>query len=271
MGRLGPYGLDTIVVGDCLDVMRQMPDGCVDLVVTSPPYDDLRQYDGYSFNFEPVAVGLYRILAGGGVVVWVVADQTKNGSETGTSFRQALGFMDSGFNLHDTMIYMKKDYPPLTHNRYEQRFEYMFVLSKGRPSTFNPLMVACKHAGESRNKSNTKQEAGSAIRGRTGYTTVKDKRIKGNVWIMAGAHTKIGHPAIFPMCLASDHIESWSASGDVIFDPFMGSGTTAVAAKKLGRHYFGCDISEEYVKMARERVAKIDGVQMPLSHIEMED
>ena len=128
---------------NCLDTMTKMPDNFVDLTVTSPPYDSLRVYNGYSFDFEAVAKELFRVTKQGGIVVWVVADATTKGSETGTSFRHALFFKEIGFNLHDTMIYAKNSYMPLTHNRYEQAWEYMFVLSKGRPSTFRPIMVAC--------------------------------------------------------------------------------------------------------------------------------
>ena len=99
--------LNTIFNEDCLNTMRAMPDGVIDLVITSPPYDDLRNYKGYSFDFESIAKELFRVVKEGGVVVWVVGDATVDGSETGTSFRQALFFKEVGFNLHDTMIYMK--------------------------------------------------------------------------------------------------------------------------------------------------------------------
>lgn len=133
--------------GDCVEFMKKIEDDSIDLTVTSPPYDDLRKYNGYNFDFENVAKELYRISKQGGVVVWIVGDKTEKGSESGTSFREALYFKELGFNLHDTMIY-QSDKPPMNHNRYEQKFEYMFVFSKGKPKTFNPIKEKCKYAGE---------------------------------------------------------------------------------------------------------------------------
>ena len=136
-----------IHTGSCAEIMRDFPADCIDLTVTSPPYDNLRTYGGAvnAFDFEPIAQELFRVTKPGGVVVWVVGDATVNGSETGTSFRQALRFMEIGFRLHDTMIYEKENYIPLTHNRYEQCFEYMFVFSKGTPKTFHPKLIPCRH------------------------------------------------------------------------------------------------------------------------------
>ena len=130
--------INQIICGDCVEVMKSWPEECIDLTVTSPPYDDLRDYRGYTFDFESIARELYRVTKPGGVVVWVVGDATINGSETGTSFRQALYFKDvCGFKLHDTMIYKKKASRFPDTNRYYQVFEYMFVFSKGTPKTFN--------------------------------------------------------------------------------------------------------------------------------------
>jgi site-specific DNA-methyltransferase (adenine-specific) len=271
------FELDTIVCGDCLDVMRDMPDGCVDLVVTSPPYDDLRSYNGASFEFEPTASELWRIIKVGGAIVWIVADQTKNGSETGTSFRQALGFMEIGFNLHDTMIYERQS-SPLTHNRYEQRFEYMFILSKGKPMTWNPIYEDYSENTLRRRKNSYKQYRKRDVSGKKAYPTneysLNPKGVlKGNIWeytVGYGASTKdkiaYQHPAIFPERLAEDHIISWSNLADLIFDPFIGSGTTAVAALKLGRHFYGCDISQDYVDLANARIEK---TRLELAQLEM--
>ena len=196
--------------------------------------------------------------------MWVVGDATVKGSETGTSFKQALYFMQCGFNLHDTMIYLKKDFPPLTHNRYEQQFEYMFVFSKGKLKTFNGLREPSKHAGELRNKRNNKHEVSSAIRNRDGYTTIKETKLRTNVWLMAGAHTNHNHPAIFPEALANDHILSWSNEGDTVLDCFCGSGTTPKMAKLLNRHYIGIEVSAEYVALANERLAQVErGLTLP--------
>lgn len=246
--------LDSIVCGDNVAIMKQMPNDCIDLTVTSPPYDNLRTYGGHAWDFEAVARELFRVTKQGGVVVWVVGDATINGSETGTSFRQALYFKEIGFNLHDTMIYQKKDFPPLTHNRYEQQFEYMFVFSKGKPSTFNGIRIPSKYAGELRNKRNNKHEVTSAIRNREGYTTIKETKLKTNVWLMAGAHTNHNHPAIFPEQLATDHILSWSNECDSVFDPFSGSGTTCKMAKELGRHWIGIEVNPEYIEISDKRM-----------------
>src|SRR5271165_639315 len=135
-----------LILGDAATELKKLLASSIDLTVTSPPYDNLRNYNGYDFDFETIARELYRVTKSGGVVVWIVMDQTKNGSETGTSFRQALFFKECGFNIHDTMIYASEK-PPLTHNRYEQKFEYMFILSKGKPKTFNPIMEPCKRPG----------------------------------------------------------------------------------------------------------------------------
>lgn len=245
--------INSIICGDNVEVMRQMPDKCIDLTVTSPPYDNLRTYNGFSFNFEEVAQQLYRITKDGGVVVWVVADATIKGSETGTSFRQALFFMECGFNLHDTMIWEKTNPIPLTHNRYEQHFEYMFVFSKGSPKTFNPIKIPCATKGQIRNRKNSNKEEGSAVRNRNEVTVTKSEKIKGNVWEMPVSNTKYNHPAIFPEQLVQDHIITWSNPGDIVFDPFLGSGTTAKMALLNGRNYCGIDISEEYCDVARRR------------------
>lgn len=263
---LGPYALNSIVTGDNAEVMAQLPAGCIDLTVTSPPYDNLRAYNGYEWDFEAVASQLWRVTKEGGVVVWVVADATINGSETGTSFRQALHFMELGFRLHDTMIYERHPLP-LTHNRYEQHFEYMFVFSKGRPATFNPITVPTKHAGEINRLAThaaVKGERGSRHgNGNNGTWRTKRERIKGNVWYMHGGYGITStdgyahnHPAVFPEALAHDHIVSWSNPGDLVLDPFCGSGTTLKMALLAGRHFIGIDISPEYVDLARRRVAE---------------
>lgn len=246
--------LNKILVGDCVEHMRLMPENCIDLTVTSPPYDNLRTYNGYSFDFENIAKELYRITKNGGVVVWVVGDATVKGSESGTSFKQALFFKEIGFNLHDTMIYMKNSYVPLTHNRYEQQFEYMFILSKGKPKSFNPIRIPCITTGTKRNRGKSKEE-GQGVRGREETTLVNDTKIKGNVFIYdVGKNDKGLHPAVYPERLAEDHIISWSNEGDTVFDPMCGSGTTLKMAKKNGRNYIGIDISNEYAELSRKRV-----------------
>ena len=172
--------------GDCLELMKDIPDGSVDMIVTSPPYDNLRSYNG-NLNWgdhvwKPVITELYRVLADGGVVVWVVGDATINGSETGTSFRQALFAKETGFNLHDTMIYAKQNYIPLTHNRYEQAYEYMFIWTKGRPSTFMPLKIASKLAGKKISRKNTARTGEAATRNRDEITEIKPTKYRSNIW-----------------------------------------------------------------------------------------
>ncbi len=241
---------------DCLEFMKQLPDKCIDLTVTSPPYDNLRTYKGFVFDFENIAKQLFRVTKDGGVVVWVVADATINGSETGTSFKQALFFKECGFNLHDTMIYAKNSYMPLTHNRYEQAFEYMFVFSKGRPKTFNPIMVNSKTAGTKRNRGGSKaNESTYAERKREEQTVVADKKQACNVFFYdVGKNDKTGHNAPFPEELCNDHIVSWTNPGDVVYDPFIGSGTTAKMALLNGRKFIGTEISIEYCEIANKRI-----------------
>lgn len=246
--------INKIYAENCLDTMARMPDGFIDLTVTSPPYDNLRKYNGYEFDFEPIARELFRVTKKGGVVVWVVGDATINGSETGTSFRQALYFKEIGFNLHDTMIWQKLHVIPLTHNRYEQGFEYMFILTKNRPAIINHLREPSSYAGATRLRLSQSKEDGSAVRNRNEVTTVGDEKIRSNVWIYPHANVRENHPAIFPEQLAKDHILSWSNEGDLVYDPFMGSGTTAKAAHQLNRRWIGSEIGEEYVELANKRL-----------------
>lgn len=258
--------LDTIICGDNVQVLRTFPDNCIDLTVTSPPYDNLRKYNGYSWDFEAVAHELYRVTKPGGVVVWVVGDATIDGSETGTSFRQALYFRDVvGFKLHDTMIYAKENPVPLNHNRYEQAFEFMFVFSKVRLKTFNGLRVPTKYAGGRRGGSF--RHEGTDLQPIHAPGTIKDDKLRTNIWFYSvGAKRSASdaeahlHPAIFPEALARDHILSWSNPGDVVLDPFCGSGTTCKMARMYGRHYIGIDISEEYCELARRRLRNVQSV-----------
>jgi len=254
--------INRIHQGNSAKLLKQIDDNSLDLTITSPPYDNLRDYKGYSFDFETIAKELHRVTKDGGVVVWVVGDATINGSETGTSFRQALFFKECGFNLHDTMIYSKLTYPPLTHNRYEQSFEYMFVLSKGKPKTFNPIMIDCDTKGTKRPRYKSNKEFGSAVRNRNEVDIIKDKKQKNNVWIIRPNNTHHNHPAMFPERLAKDHIISWSNKGDLVLDPFIGSGTTAKVSKELQRHFIGIEISKEYVEIAQKRL--IQSVLFPL-------
>jgi site-specific DNA-methyltransferase (adenine-specific) len=243
---------------DCLIALKQIPAESVDLVVTSPPYDNLRKYEGagdqWNFDkFKAIAGELCRILKRGGVIVWIVADAVINGSETGSSFRQALYFKDNcKMNLHDTMIWKKSSSSFPDKIRYPQIFEYMFILSKGKPKTFNPIMVPCKCAGQEYH-STTKNMGGENGRTYKEFNINKEK-IKENVWDFAIAQNKTGHPAVFPQNLIEEHIKSWSNEGDLVLDPFMGSGTTVLADKKLNRKYVGIEINEEYCNLINDRI-----------------
>ena len=249
--------INRIVCGDNVDIIRQMDNDSVDLTVTSPPYDNLRTYNGYSFDFESVARELWRITKPGGVVVWIVADATVGGSETGTSFRQALGFMDVGFSLNDTMIWNKGTFRFPHKVRYRDSFEYMFILTKGKPKSVNLISDRKnKHAntkihGTYREADGTTKEKSGSIKG----ALVADYGVRFNVWELSNPGIPGNkHPAVFPEQLAHDHIVSWSNPGDIVFDPFGGSGTTAKMAKLSGRQYISVDISDEYCDIARKRV-----------------
>jgi site-specific DNA-methyltransferase (adenine-specific) len=240
---------------NCLETMAKMSDNFIDLTVTSPPYDDLRTYNGYSFPFEEIAKELYRVTKQGGVVVWVIADQTKNGSESGTSFKQALFFKEIGFNIHDTMIYKKKRIVPLTHNRYEQGFEYMFVFSKVKPKTFNPIMIDCIYAGTETWGKPSFHKTNSSGLVSVDKKKINDKKQKDNVWEFLNAKDNVyKHPAPFPEQLANDHILSWSNENDLIYDCFMGSGTTAKMSILNNRNFIGSELSKEYCEIALKRI-----------------
>jgi site-specific DNA-methyltransferase (adenine-specific) len=255
---------NNIYLGDCLELMKDIPDNSIDLTVTSPPYDNLRTYNGYSWDFENIAKELFRITKQGGIVVWIVGDATIKGSETGTSFRQALYFKECGFNLHDTMIWQKCS--PFQHkNRYIQAFEYMFVFSKGFRKSAN-LICDRKNkyagfvVGGGGMTSNGKKFKSS---GRKTGRKVKEYGVRFNIWNITPARTNnTNHPAVFPEQLALDHIISWSNEGDVVLDPFMGSGTTGVACKNLNRNFIGIEISEEYFELAKKRIESVTAVQM---------
>ena len=239
---------------NCLDTMARIDDGSIDLTVTSPPYDNLRSYNGYSFDFEAVAKELYRITKDGGVVVWIVGDATVDGSETGTSFKQALFFKEIGFNIHDTMIYQKHNFSNPSSNRYHQIFEYMFVLSKGKPKTFNPIKDRPNvEAGKigSWGKNTSRQVDGTMVERKRKVNTEFGMRY--NIWRIK-TEMKPLHPAPFPEELVEGHVLSWSNPGDVVYDPFMGSGTTAKVAIETGRKYLGSEISAEYWKIAQNRI-----------------
>ena len=250
--------INKIYQEDNLSTMSRMSADIIDLTITSPPYDNLRVYKGHSFEFEKLAQELYRVTKEGGVVVWVVGDATIKGSETGTSFRQALYFMEVGFRLHDTMIYQKKNFTPQSHRRYEQCWEYMFIFSKGRPKTFNAIRVKSIYAGKTYNYSKKGSNTDEGVyRRRDEVVKVQDTKIASNIFEYSVGASGSKHPAPFPEALVRDHITSWSSEGDLIYDPFMGSGTTAKVARIYERKFIGSEISEEYCKMAKNRLSGI--------------
>lgn len=244
----------TLINGDSADVLKKVKPECVDLVLTSPPYDDIRSYNGFSFDFDAIAPELWRVLKPGGVCAWIVSDATKDGSETGTSFKQALRFIDVGFKLHDTMIYRKAN--PLPANiktRYDQAFEYMFILTKGKLKTANLIRVPCKHAGRNNDTGNFRTKAGITKQPTSNVGIIGESQPRDNVWTYAAGmrvsttdNYAFAHPAMFPELLAQDHILSWSNENDVILDPFMGACTTGKMSILLNRRFIGIELSAQY-------------------------
>lgn len=250
-----------------------MADESVDLIVTSPPYDDLRDYEGYEFIFEDVADELVRIIKQGGVIVWVAGDKTDKTGETGNSFRQCLHFKDLGLRLHDTMIYMKSGPSYPSQDKYYQVFEYMFVLSKGAPGAFNPLKDRVNRwHGQKWSNVRTRRLKNGKLKRQEWYKDEGNKLgVRFNIWKYKVGYGYHGdkyaheHPASFPEALARDHILSWSNPGDVVLDPMCGSGTTCKMAKQAGRKWVGFDISNKYCELARKRVSE---TQPPLMVLE---
>ena len=254
-----------LIQGDCLEKMKDIPDGSIDLTVTSPPYDNLRSYNGNNklwgeHVWKAAIKDLYRVTKDGGVVVWVVGDATVKGSETGTSFKQAIWAMECGFNLHDTMIFRKRNpIPQIYRKRYNNEFEYMFVFSKGPVKTHNPIMVDCLHAGLELGSTTYKNYSkGEQVRKKIA-NPVKKQKIKGNIWEYVVGKNKEdqeakGHPAPFPCQLSEDHILSWSNPGDIVLDPMCGSGTTGVACVNTNRDFIGIELDQGYFNIAKDRI-----------------
>lgn len=250
--RVERIGDATLYLGDCLEILPTLDK--VDAVVTSPPYDNLRDYGGHGFEWEPLVLPISRSIKDGGVIVWNVSDATVNGSETGTSFRQALAFKESGLNLHDTMIYISNSVNFPMNTRYEMGFEYMFIFSNGAPSTFNPLIDrpnawagTVMHGTDRQPDGTTKQ-----INGKGNVIKPHGKRF--NWWFINNSTQDTGHPAPMPFSMAHDHIVSWTNQGDTVGDWFMGGGTSGIAALQAGRKFIGIEIEEKYFDIACERI-----------------
>ena len=250
-----------LIHGDCLVALTKVEENSIDLTVTSPPYDNLRTYNGNNalwgeHVWKAVIQDIFRVTKQGGVVVWVVGDATIKGSETGTSFKQALWAKECGFNLHDTMIWQKVaiPYDPKCE-RYWQAFEYMFVWSKGKPKC-NYIKEPCVNAGRTkRDDYGQRNPNGDKRLDRVFERTVSAEKPLNNIWFIKNKGQCGLHPASFPEKLAHDHILSWSNEGDTVLDPFMGSGTTGKMAKQLGRNFIGIELDEHYYDIATHRIS----------------
>lgn len=242
---------------NCLETLGRSSESFIDMTITSPPYDDLRDYNGYHFPVEEIASGLFEKTKDGGVVIWVVGDRTYNGSESLSSFSHAFAFRDAGFRVHDTMIYAKNNpIPSDCGKRYRQAFEYMFCFSKGQPKTFNPLTIPIKQEKAFKSFRITKVGRNDLAHD---HVAPKERKVNNIFFYNVGTSSskdKIAfeHPAIFPEQLVEDQILTWTDAGDTVYDPFMGSGTSAKVAGLLGRRWFGSEISAEYVELAMRRL-----------------
>lgn len=242
--------------GDAAEISPRI--GLVDLVITSPPYDNLRDYGGHGFSFEPVAQAIIGAMQEGSVLMWNVGDEVIDGGESGSSFRQVLFFMQ-WLVLHDTMIYEKSNFSNPSTNRYHQLFEFMFVLSKGPPKTFNPILDKRNAYGVCWGRNTFREKSGEM--GERKRNKAREFGMRGNVWRMNTAGQEnicqpLFHPAQMPLRMASDHIISWSNAGEIVLDPMCGAGTTLRAAKDLGRKAIGIEICEKYCEIAARRLAQ---------------
>lgn len=251
----------TIYTENCLETLRRMDDEVLDMTITSPPYDDLRDYNGYHFPVEDIAAGLFAKTKPGGVVIWVVGDRTVNGSESLSSFEHAFRFRDAGFRVHDTMIYAKNNpIPSDCGKRYRQCFEYMFCFSKGQPKTFNPLTEPTKSAGQKITAFRITSVGRGNVPDEDIGREIKSERKLSNIFFYnvgtSSSKDKIAfeHPAIFPEQLVEDQILTWTNEGDIVYDCFIGSGTTAKVAQLKNRLWIGSEISAEYVEIAKKRI-----------------
>lgn len=271
-------GLNRIVNIKAEDGLKYLENESIDLVVTSPPYDDIRRYSdeendsNYEFDINVIIDELYRVIKKGGVIIWVVNDKVNKGSESTTSFHQAISFVEKGFKLYDTMIFAKHNPAPKNHKRYEQAFEYMFMFSKGIPKTANMIMKRCKLAGKNRNKHTYRHDSSGNLGLQHKQGKVLEYKIKNNIFKYTIGNSekyldivKREHEAKFPLELARDQILSWSNEEDTVLDPFSGSGTTAIAAILTDRKYIGFEKTKKYtersinyIRIVEEKIEKSD-------------
>ena len=252
--------VNRLLVGDATEILQQeFHESTFDLTVTSPPYEDLRNYNGFSFDAEKMLEAIYRVTKSGGVCVWVVGDRIKV-ERSLVSFKHALIAREVGFQIHDVMIYQKKNTPFMRANSYTNCYEFMFVFSKGKPKTFNPLMTPTVRNGWEKGVTNKGPDAVN----RKVPIKLKKEKVKTNIWSYAvglGGSTSdrfaFEHPAIFPEQLAADHILSWTNRGDIVLDPMCGSGTSCKMAKMHGRNFVGIDISADYIEISKRRLKEI--------------
>ncbi|QOJ19113.1 MAG: site-specific DNA-methyltransferase [Phycisphaeraceae bacterium] len=255
--------LDTVQCMDCVEGMRQLPDVCIDHAVFSPPYDQIRTYKGFSYDLARTGEELFRVLKDGAIAAMVIQDQTIKFGKSLTSFRTIVDWCDRiGFKLFECVIYRKHGSEGAwwTH-RFRVDHEYIPLFLKGdRPAYFNkePLKVPSKHGGKVMSGSGNRRtdgETNSTVR-----RPINEMKCRGTVWpyLMAGDKDplKRKHPAVFPDAIPRDTIQCFCPEGGIVLDPFMGCGTTAVAAKQMGRHFIGFDISAEYCELVRQRLGK---------------
>ena len=262
MEKIGPYELNEVYCEDSLKALKNLPPNSIDLMVTSPPYDSIRDYTGFSLDLKGIGKELFRVMKEGGIAVMVMQDQTKNFAKSLTSFRTAIDWVDNaGFKLFETTIYRKYGAEGAWWTkRFRVDHEYMFIFLKGeRPAYFNkePLKIPSKHGGKTMTGGGTRLTNG--IRIPTRKIHINPMKCRGTIWeyMTAGDGTRLKHehPATFPDKLPYDFIQCFSPENSVVLDIFMGSGTTALAAIKLNRNFLGFDISQKYVDLAKKRIS----------------
>ncbi|MFH1192783.1 MAG: transcriptional repressor LexA [Candidatus Jorgensenbacteria bacterium] len=259
--KYGALPLNKIICGDTVEVMKKFPDNSVDMIITSPPYDSIRDYKGFSFNLHETGKEIFRVLKGGGIAVMVIQDQTKNFGKSLTSFKTIIDWCDNvGFKLFETTIYRKYGAEGAWWNkRFRVDHEYMPIFLKGdRPHYFNKehLKIPSKHGGKTLTGGGTRLTNG--VRINTRPIKINPMKCRGTIWEYMtagdGSRLKHQHPATFPNQLPYDFINCFCPPGGIVLDPFVGSGTTTVAAKNLGRKYIGIDIAKEYCNIAERRM-----------------